>query len=157
MKNLAIFVAMVTLFLIGHAAHAQNLPAPSRTVYKCVVNGKTVYADDPCIGAQRINVEPTRGMNKSTGKELTGHDVARERQTEQIAQAFKPLTGLTPKQFEVQRNRVYLPAEAKAECARLDSGIAQSEARERMEPVETRPAAQRDLFVLGKRHRELRC
>lgn len=83
------------------------------------MNGKVVYTDDPCIGAKRVDVEPTRGLNKSSGKELTGQDVSRERQREQLAEAVKPLTGLTPQQFEIKRSRVYLAPEVKAECTRL--------------------------------------
>src|ERR1700710_707782 len=30
-------------------AQATTLPAASRTVYKCVVAGKTVYTDEPCV------------------------------------------------------------------------------------------------------------
>jgi hypothetical protein len=138
-------------------AQATTLPAASRTVYKCVVGGKVVYTDEPCIGAERVNVEPTRGLNKSSGKELTGQDVSRERQREQLAEAMKPLTGLTPRQFEVQRGRVYLTPEAKSQCAALDRSIAETESRERFEPVETKPGVQRELFALRKRHRDLRC
>ena len=138
-------------------AQSTTLPAPSRTVYKCTVEGKVVYTDDPCVGAKLVNVEPTRGLNKSSGRELTGRDVARERQTEQLAEAIKPITGLTPQQFEVQRSRVYLAPEVKSECDRLDRGITQAETQERAEPAETRPAVQRQLFAYRKRHRELRC
>jgi hypothetical protein len=138
-------------------AQSTTLPAPSRTVYKCTVEGKVVYTDEPCIGAKRVDVEPTRGLNKSTGRELTGRDVSRERQTEQLAEAVKPITGLTPQQFEVQRSRVRLAPEVKSECARLDGSIAQAETQERAEPIETRAAVQRRLFALRKRHRDLRC
>ena len=44
-----------------------KLPPTSRTVYKCQEGAKTVYSDEPCLGAQRINVEPTRGLDKSSG------------------------------------------------------------------------------------------
>ncbi|MGH7489524.1 MAG: DUF4124 domain-containing protein, partial [bacterium] len=138
-------------------AQTTTLPAPSRTVYKCTENGKVVYTDDPCIGAKRVDVEPTRGLNKSSGRELTGQDVSRERQREQLAEAVKPLTGLNPQQFEIKRSRIYLAPEVKTECARLDESIAQSEVQERAEPMETRPAIQRQLFALRKRHRDLRC
>lgn len=138
-------------------ALAQSLPAPSRTVYKCVVQGKTVYTDDPCVGAQRVDVEPTRGLNQASGRELTGRDVAREKQTEQMAQAVKPLTGLTPQQFEVRRKRHSLSPPAQAECARLDGDIARSEGLERSASTTARPVVQRDLYALRQRHRDLQC
>ena len=138
-------------------AQPNTLPAPSRTVYKCTVNGKFVYTDDPCVSAQLVNIEPTRGLGKSTGKELTGSDVARERQRETFAEAVKPITGTTRQQFEVQRSRVNLAPEIMSECSKLDANITQSEAQERTEPVETRTELQRQLYALRKRHRELRC
>jgi hypothetical protein len=48
---------------------AQSLPAPSRTVYKCEVGGKVTYSDSPCLGATRIDVEPTRGVSKLSGSQ----------------------------------------------------------------------------------------
>lgn len=57
---------------------AQSLQPPSRTVFKCNQGGKTVYSDAPCLGAQRIEVEPTRGVSKLSGKERIGNDVQQE-------------------------------------------------------------------------------
>lgn len=152
-----LFVALLVK-VDGAAAQSTTLPQPSRTVYKCVVAGKTVYTDDPCVGAQRVIVEPTRGMNKSSGRELTGADVRREKQNEAFAEAVKPITGKTPKEMEVQRKRVYFSAQTKAECESLDSSISGNEAKERgATSVESRAQIQRDLFALRKRHRDLRC
>ena len=138
-------------------AQGTALPKASRTVYKCGVAGKVVYTDDPCIGGQLVNVEPTRGMNKSTGRELTGADVRREKQNEVFAEAVKPITGKTPKQMEVQRNRVFFSAQAQAECANLDGDITRHEADEKAVSIASRAPVQRELFALRKRHRELRC
>ena len=133
-------------------AQTGSLPAPSRTVFKCVVAGKTVYSDEPCSAAVRIDVQPTRGMGKTAGT-----DVQNERMAEMTAGALKPLTGMTPQQYEVHRRRVYLSAAAKSECATLDEDLSHLENRERLEPVETRSAVQRELLVARKRYRELRC
>lgn len=122
-----------------------------------MVAGKTVYTDDPCIGAQRVNVEPTRGMNKSTGRELTGADVRREKQNEVFADAVKPITGKTAKQMEVQRHRAFFSAQAQAECANVDIEIATMEGQEKAISVESKAPVQRELFALRKRHRELKC
>ncbi len=138
-------------------AQATTLPKASRTVFKCSVGGKITYTDEPCAGAQRIDVEPTRGLNKSTGTELTGADVSRERSRETLAEAIKPLTGLTPRQLDVRRNRVPLSAEATAECATLDASIARLEAEERTLGADKRSAVQHSLLAVRKRLRELRC
>ncbi len=152
------FIAIVPLASYQLAsAQPQSLPAASRTVYKCVVNNKIVYTDEPCLGAQVVNVEPTRGLNKSTGRELTGADVAREKGREQFAEAAKPITGLNPQQMEVRKRRIKLPGEAQAECNRLDGSIAQSEADERASSGDAKTDIQRNLFVMRKRSRDLRC
>lgn len=139
------------------SAQTQTLPAASRTVYKCTVNNKIVYTDEPCLGAQVVDVEPTRGLNKSTGKELTGADVAREKGREQFAEAVKPITGLSPQQLEVRQRRIKLPGDVQAECNKLDGDISQAEAKERASSGDAQTDIQRNLFAIRKRSRDLRC
>ena len=74
--GLAIAVACIA---VSVNAQAPKLPNPSRTVFKCQVAGKVVYSDDPCLGAQRIDVQPTRGLDKSSGRQKSGADVDREK------------------------------------------------------------------------------
>ena len=87
---------LFTLVLLVASTHAiaTNLPPPSRTVYKCEVGGKVHYSDSPCVGAQKVNVTPKRGMNKSTGRELTGSDLRREVFREQLSDAVRLITGM---------------------------------------------------------------
>lgn len=85
-----VILAMLTASV---PALATNLPPPSRTVYKCEVGGKVHYSDSPCVGAQKVDVTPTRGMNKSAGRQLTGSDVRREVFREQLSDAVRPITG----------------------------------------------------------------
>jgi hypothetical protein len=113
---------------LGGVAQAQSLPPPSRTVFKCEVAGKVVYSDSPCLGARKVDVEPTRGADKSTGKERVGADVGRERQREAFAEAVKPITGMNAKQFDIATNRTKLTAEAQSQCRRLDAQIPEAEA-----------------------------
>lgn len=158
-RYLVIACALLVLPWIvpSSAAQAQGLPAPSRTAYKCVVAGKTVYTDEPCVGAQKVDTEPTRGMNKSTGKELTGADVARERNREVFAEALKPLTGMDQKQLDQYGRRMKLPPEQRARCERLDRSIADSESKERIASSTEKTEVQRVLFLQRQEHRKLRC
>ena len=48
---------LLAMLLPCAAAQAQ-LPAPSRTIYKCVVKGAVSYSDEPCEGAQRLDATP---------------------------------------------------------------------------------------------------
>ena len=154
-----LLLAVACLFGLHEVANAQtpSLPAASHTVYKCVVNNKIVYTDEPCLGAQVVNVEPTRGLNKSTGRELTGADVRDEKFREQFADAIKPVAGLSSQQLEVKRRRMKLPGDAQAECSNLDGSIAQSEAEERGSSGNAKTDIQRSLFTMRKRSRDLRC
>ena len=152
-------VVAAALLVASTAAVAQTptLSQPSRTVYKCVVAKKVVYTDEPCVGAQVVDVEPSRGFNKSTGRELTGADVSRERRNEAFATAVKPVTGMTPEQFEIQKRRTKLTPEARSECTTLDRSISQSEADERVAGADSKTSVQRALFGLRKRHRQIGC
>lgn len=53
-------VLLMSTTLPGHA----QLPAQSRTIYRCEVNGKIACTDKPCLGAKRLDVVPTRGVDK---------------------------------------------------------------------------------------------
>ena len=81
---------------------AQKLPKPSRDVYKCELDGRVVYTDTPCLGASKVNVEPTRGLDSMSGKKITGADVRRERTNEAVAEAYKPIFNEAAQQRETR-------------------------------------------------------
>ena len=136
---------------------AQSLPPPSRTVFKCDQGGKTVYSDAPCLGAQRIDVEPTRGVSKLSGKELLGDDIRREHFREQMSDAARPLSGMDRKQYATFERRYRLGPDAQQECRRLDIHIPPLE-RQELQTTSTELAdVQHRLFALRKRFRELGC
>ena len=137
MRTLAVYAVTVVglAAIICLAASAQSLPPTSRTVYKCIVAGKSVYSDAPCLGAQRIDVEPTRGLDASSGRAQVGADVARERQREALADALKPLTGMNAKQMDTFGRRTKLAADAQRECGALDGAVSDAERDETGEPT----------------------
>jgi hypothetical protein len=143
--------------VVVHAhAMAQSLPAPSRVIYKCEVAGKVAYTDEPCIGAKRLDIEPSRGLSKFSGKEMIGADVQRENHRDMMADALRPLAGLDRQQYATLNRRVNLGSAAKAECGGLDQSIPRGEAMEAASSREARPAIQRELLALRKRFKELR-
>lgn len=157
---------MRTLFFIGAAlclhlsisplAVAQSLPPPSRTVFKCEFHGRLVYSDSPCLGAKRMEVEPSRGLTTMPGARA-GADVRREQQREAFAEAVRPLTGLDAKQLEAQGRRNKLPADAQRECRSLDNSVPILELRENDVDPQGRSVLQTQLLRLRQRFRELRC
>lgn len=147
----------VSVLSSSYVAAEITLPPPSRTVFKCEVSGKVVYSDSPCLGAQKIDVEPTRGLNKSTGRELVGSDIRQEKQREDLAAAIKPITGMDAKQFGTFGRRMKLTSEAQKECRQLDIQIPIAEKEETPPNPEALAQSQAALLVLRKRFREIRC
>jgi hypothetical protein len=102
-----------SLLVAGAAAQSMKLPGTSRTVYKCTIAGKVVYTDDPCLGAERVDVEPTRGVSKLTGTERVGPDVQREESREAFAEGIGPITGMDAKQLNQAGRRQKLSPDAR--------------------------------------------
>ncbi len=138
-------------------AMAQSLPPPSRTVFRCEEGGKVVYSDSPCLGAKRIDVEPTRGVSKLSGQERTGRDVAHEKFREQVSEAIRPLSGMNPKQFATFEKRMKLSPEAQRECQRLDGRVPALEHEERQASGQALMEVQGRLLGVRRRFRELGC
>jgi len=147
-----IFAAVATTL-----GYAQKLPAVSRTVFKCQQAGKTVYSDAPCLGAHQIDVEPTRGLNQTSGKKSVGTDVIQEQFREAYADAIKPLTGMDAKQLSVQHRRGRLSPDALKECRSLDGGISAAQQDEKNATQSDLKDVQIKLYQLRKRFQELGC
>jgi hypothetical protein len=147
--------AVITFFLIaatGLQTSAQSLPGPSRTVFKCTVAGKIQYSDSPCLGAEKLEIDPPRGIGKHAGA-----DVQRERNREMMADAIKPLTGMNAKPLDADGKRMQLPLEAQRECRSLDMQVPELERAQVALSGTQRDTAAKQLLSLRQRQRELRC
>lgn len=149
---------LLAMLLYATTTAGQSLPAASRTVYKCEDGGKVRYSDSPCLGAKKLEVEPTRGMNKSSGREMQGQDVRNEHFREGLAEAVKPLTGMDARQLDQFGRRQRLSPEAQRQCQALDRLLPQAEAAESAAKTGTElTSAQKRLFELRSAYRNLRC
>lgn len=137
-------------------SQSSTLPAPSRTVFKCNASGKMVYSDEPCRGAERLDITPTRGLNQITGKERTGSDVAKEKYREMFSDALKPVTGLNREQYEATHRRFKLSAEDKKACSNLDTLLEKLE-KKGGSGVEFKAEQDEEKYVARKKFRDLRC
>lgn len=151
---------LTAMLLSAASAWAQQLPPPSRTVYKCEAGGKTHYSDSPCLGAKKIEVEPTRGLDRSSGRRRQGADFQREHAREAFATAVKPLTGMDARQLDRAGRRMQLAPDAQKACRRLDLEIPRLEVAE-IEQLrlqgEKLKALQAQLLAARRQFRELRC
>lgn len=150
------FLILIVLAICAQAS-AQKLPPPTRELYRCEESGKVVYSDSPCLGAKRVDVQPTRGVNKTTGTERTGADVRSERHNEAMAQALYPIFGETSGQREKRHRRASLSKADKSACGQLDGDISGAEKRERTATGEQLQTIQIQLFQLRKEYKNLRC
>lgn len=149
--------AVASLAFASMQTYAQKLPPTSREVFKCVVAGKTVYSDAPCLGAQKIDVEPTWGLSKSSGREQVGNDVRHEQYREMFADVVRPLTGMDAKQLDVQGRRMKLAMTAQWECRRLDVDIQAAEKEEKRVKQPALDDVQAQLLRMRRSFRELSC
>jgi hypothetical protein len=83
---------VVRCFELG-VGQSAKLPPPTRTVYKCVINGNSTFSDEPCLCAERFEVQPNRGVSRMTATTRKGVDVRREEMNEAFAEPIRPLTG----------------------------------------------------------------
>jgi hypothetical protein len=155
--HLILAAVMAVFSFVAIPAHAQKLPPTSRSVFKCEVAGKTVYSDAPCLGAQKIDVEPTRGLSKSSGRELVGSDVRREQNREIFADAIRPITGMDSKQLDAEGRRMKLNPDAQRECRRLDTEIPAAEQEEKRSKQPALADVQTRLFQMRRSFREQGC
>jgi hypothetical protein len=153
----AVYLLCLTAVIACASANAQQLPTSSRTVFKCNVNGSTVYSDTPCLGAQKIDVEPSRGADSLSGRKKVGSDISRERNHEMIVEAVRPITGMNVKEIDTFGRRMNLRPEAQRECKSLDNDIPAAERDEANATPEIRSGIQARLLTLRQRYRDLRC
>ena len=149
--------AIAAFTVAASSVAAQSLPPPSRTVYKCEDGKKVNYSDSPCLGAKKVDVEPTRGLNKSSGREQVGQDVRREKNNELMAEALRPILNETPDQRAMRHKRFKLEPSAKTECAQLDVQIPLLEAREPSATSGNAATIERVLLASRTRFQTLRC
>jgi len=142
---------------LSSVAQTVKLREPTRTVFKCEEAGKVTYSDAPCLGAQKVDVEPTRGLNESSGTERVGKDVSGERLNEAVAGATRPITGMTAEERAVNHRRFTLSPAAKAECALLDRRLVNLETAERESVGAEKADSQKQLFESRLRARDIGC
>jgi hypothetical protein len=149
-------LALSLLAAVHMQAEAQRSP-PSRTVYRCEEGGKVIYSDAPCLGAKRVDIQPTRGLNKISGSERIGADVRAEQNHEQMANALRPIFGESAAERAVRHKRARLSPEKAHRCYELDREIAQAEQREIMAKGADLKSVQSELLVNRQSFHRMGC
>ena len=144
-------LALLGLLSFSIPAYAQ------KPVYRCETAGKVSYSDAPCLGAKEIDATPTQGMDKMTGASRKGADVQRAEHNALMADALKPLTGMSPEQYRVYKHRFKLSPRDKAECTRLDTELPDLKQRAATAPVSDKALADVELYKARKQFNDLNC
>ena len=74
-----------------------------------------------------------------------------------MANALKPLSGMTPEQYRVYKQRFQLSLTNKIECAALDYKLAASKQRSLNVPPADRAVVEVGLYKSRKRFNDLNC
>jgi len=143
--------------LAAAAQQSTKLPKTSRTVYKCQVGNEVKYSHEPCLGAQLVDVTPTRGLDKDSGKKKTGADVRAERHQEMMTEVMRPVLGMTHDERMTMHRRSKLTPAAKRECDQLDAQMARLAGSERATTSEALRGVQQMLLVARTRSKSLGC
>lgn len=147
MKSLAAFTFLV--FTICAAAPP--------TVYRCETNGKVNYSDAPCVGAKVIDVTPTQGADKMTGRSSKGRDVQREEFHSTLDNATRPLHGLSHDEMDARRRRYQLSSTDQLQCATLDQQLPALEEQTSKAAGRARGQADVALYQARKQAFDLKC
>lgn len=140
----------LALYALFFCALSAGQAIAQKPVYRCEQGGKIAYSDEPCVGAKRVDVTPTRGMDRMTGERRKGADVRREETLESMAEVMKPVLGETPEQYKTRHRRSKHTEADRKECYKLDASLAALETR-RAQDAET------ELYRARKRYFDLRC
>ena len=96
-------------------------------------------------------------MDKMTGASRKGADVQRAEHNALMADALKPLTGMTPEQYRVHKHRFKLSPRDKAECTRLDTELPELKQRATTAPASDKALADVELYKARPPFPDLNC
>lgn len=127
------------------------------TVYRCAFGGKVNYSDAPCVGGKIVDVTPTQGADRLTGRSIKGNDVRREEHRSMLDNVTRPLHGLSHQEMDVIRRRQKLSSADQAQCASLDRQVPALEARSANTIGSAKGKADVELYQARKRGFDLQC
>lgn len=127
------------------------------TVYRCDSSGKVSYSDAPCVGGKVVDVTPTKGADKMTGRSIKGNDVQREEYRTMVNDAIRPLHGLSHGEMDVIRRRQKLSSADQAQCASLDRQLPVLLTQTANTVGSAKGQANVELYQARKRGFDLKC
>lgn len=126
-------------------------------VYRCESGGKISYSHAPCLNAQAIDTTPTQGLHSMTGQRRPSADVQRSENTRAVAEAFYPITRMSPETHAREARRFQLLPEDRVQCTLMDHRLPSLEREAREAPPRHKASAEQALLQARQRFYDLRC
>ena len=145
------------IFVLTSLAISTVCAAAPLTVYRCETNGRVNYSDAPCVGAKVIDVTPTQGADKMTGRSSKGQEVQREEFHSTLDNATRPLHGLSHDEMDIRRRRYKLSSTEQLQCATLDQQLPVLEEKASKAAGAAKGQADVALYQARKQAFDLKC
>ena len=139
------------------ACLSMTLPAMAQQVYRCEVNGKVSYSNEPCQGAKVVNTTPAQSSDKTSDQQQKNLDTLKAELERNNATKTRALAAKTPEDPEVAKRRENLTPLAKHSCSLLDQSLPQLRENAAHGTPENKEKADIQLYKARKAFQDLRC
>lgn len=129
----------------------------AQQVYRCEVNGKVSYSNEPCQGAKVVNTTPAQSSDRTSGQQRKDMDALKAELERNNATKTRALTAKAPEDPEVARRRENLTPLAKHSCSLLDQSLPQLRENAAHGTPENKEKADIQLYKARKAFQDLRC
>lgn len=104
-----------------------------------------------------MDVTPTQGADKMTGRSIKGNDVQREEYRTMVDNVTRPLHGLSHDEMDVIRRRQKLSSADQAQCASLDQHVPVLQLQAANAVGSAKGKVDVELYQARKRGFDLKC
>lgn len=129
----------------------------AQQVYRCEVNGKVSYSNEPCQGAKVVNTTPAQSSDRTSGQQRKDMDALKAELERNNATKTRVLTAKAPEDPEVAKRRENLTPLAKHNCSLLDQSLPQLRENAAHGTPENKEKADIQLYKARKAFQDLRC
>ena len=129
----------------------------AQQVYRCEVNGKVSYSNEPCQGAKVVNTTPAQSSDRTSGQQRKDMDALKAELERNNATKTRALAAKTPEDPEVAKRRENLTPLAKHSCSLLDQSLPQLRENAAHGTPENKEKADIQLYKARKAFQDLRC
>ena len=129
----------------------------AQQVYRCEVNGKVSYSNEPCQGAKLVKTPPAQSSDKTPAQHQKDMDTLKAELERNTATKTRALAAKAPEDPEVAKRRENLTPLAKHSCSLLDQSLPQLRENAAHGTPESKEKAGIQLYKARKAFQDLRC